>query len=87
MEDKGKEQVHKELEIARLQLAECKASEAEKLKQITALIENEERFNLFIENFPDPVISYALDGSIQYVNKKQRKSPDTHVMSLSARIF
>jgi PAS domain S-box-containing protein len=70
MVDKDKERLHKELEIARRQLAECKASEAKKRKQISALIENEERFNLFIENFPDPVISYTPDGSIQYVNKK-----------------
>lgn len=70
MENKDKEQLHKELESAHSQLAECKASEAEKLEQITALLQNEERFNLFIENFPDPIISYSLDGLIQYVNKK-----------------
>ena len=70
MKDKDKKQFHKELEIASRQLAKCKASEAKKRKQIAALISNEERFNLFMENFPDPVISYTLDGSIQYVNKK-----------------
>lgn len=70
MKDKNKEQLPKDLEIARRQLAKCKASEAKKREQIDALIGNEERFNLFIENFPDPVISYTLDGSIQYVNNK-----------------
>ena len=70
MEDKDKEQLQKELEIARRQLAKCKASESKKRVQLSSLVGNKERFNLFIENFPDPIISYSLDGLIQYVNKK-----------------
>lgn len=70
MENKDKAQLHKELESVRRQLSECKASEADKQEQISALLQNQERFNRFIEDFPDPIISYSLDGYIIYVNHK-----------------
>ena len=74
MESKDRDHLNKEFESAERQLAECKTSEADKLRQIAELLKKEERFNLFIENFPDPIISYSLNGSIQYVNKKTEEA-------------